>query len=88
MMLKHNSAQIIRKADEFSLVWMLLEGTDHQREPLCKHRVAGTTLTCYITHSVRLGEVREGRRKMTKSVCLGLGRQGGKNRKEPEKVPV
>lgn len=85
---RHNYAQIIREADEFSPVWMLLEGTDYQREPLCKHRVVATVLTCDLTHYVRLGEVREGRRKMTKSVCLGLGRQGGKNRKEPEKVPV
>lgn len=62
---------------------MLLEGTDHQREPLCKHRVVATMLTCDPTHSVRLGEVKEGRRKMTKSVCLGLGRQGriGKNQR-------
>lgn len=84
---RHNYAQIIQQADEFSPVWMPLEGADHQREPLCKPRVVGTRLTGDITHSVRLGEVRGRRRKMTKSVCLGLGRQGGQNSKESEKVP-
>ena len=65
---RHNYAQIIRKADEFSPVWMPPEGTDHQREPLCKHKVVGTRLTCDMTHSVRLGRAERRQGEMTKSV--------------------